>query len=1600
MVIVAGFGVDVVWSQCNSIIVVPDTNLSCAPGIFQLKALNVPKGSLIQWNTGNGFSAGTDSFKLIVPDPDTIDLLLKIVLPGGAVCNRSFPKIVKVIPKPDPLFSISKNKICDVADSFTLTDNTKGSVFRTYLIDGSLYGTNKTSFKATFNSDGKKNIVMMAEDKYGCRSVKTFVDVAEVYAAPSIDINTFGKDLCIGESAAVSLNTSLKATEIISAVWKMPGANPASSTKQTPSTFTYSKAGSYDVSVDVTSNKQCTYTVTKKNAFDIHAPTPIKLTLSDSVLCVPENVVFKVEDPKVAGILKWNVKGPTEYDSINYFTRSFYFTQPGTFDAEVSFEDNFCTYTIHKTGAIKAEKLAADFKAESYYDCEIPFTAKFTNKTTSTSTGKITYEWYVLDTMGNILDSANTKDFQYKVEDWGYYDVQLIATHENGCVDVSNHDKLIRADSIRIVYFPQPKYVCLNQDVVLLNQSQNSSYRTNDVFRWWLYQHGSSTPIDSSYQLQPVFNAKYTGSYDVKVKAENALGCKQEDFQEEVFEVVVPKADFISSQDTICSGVEFKLRPKNYPPSGQYRHNWKLVNGNDTTYVQYTEEPEITLDKPGKYEVIYDISIFGYCKDTAVKKNAFVISGIESDFNTNGLRACRNLGFDGIANVQNHVYGNSSGKIKYHWFSETSGAAIDHDTTDHATFNFASKGRYAIGLLAINSNHCSDSSELKIIDVGMNPIIELEDSSVCAGAEIKWKNTTDTFTNRWFSGISPNTSNYSISNPFADSGTLKVFKNGDYIFHFIASRDSICFDTTSIPISIIAPVADFHTLDSNFYCAPSYVRFRSDSENADTLFWDFGDGKKLTTTDYRVTTLYTENTGSLKPFTVTLIAKNHSGCTDTIVKKDFIKIDGPAIDYHLENFTGCEPLKVKFVGQTQNVYKMYIDHGDGTDFGFELGSEHAYHNTYRIIEQPYNPLVLVVDKNGCTSVLKADSTVRVKPGPIARIGILDSFGCAPLTIDYLYLGQDGKTWNWDFDGNGTHDGNNAAGKHIYNIPGHYNMTLTNTNTWNCSDTAIREIYAVAPPDVDIGISSVLCVGQDFSATDLTQFDLPFKSREWEITTSSGSSKSTDSIITLPATGSGKSMQIKLTVTDTLGCTAEKKLVKTIRDSANSEAPIIHVVSVADTNVVRMDFASPALPYQKTFILRDNSGNWDYLDTISPKEIVNHDSTTKTRNQRYCYSLQHIDSCGYSSAQAEKHCTILLNISTAIPGKIDLNWTAYEGWTSVSKYQVFRNKNGVWNILDEVPGTQLNYSDPDVCPDTYCYRIEAIDPTGNYRSVSNPECASIRESQNLSVTDVKVVTVAENEFVKIELNTNNDDDHFILIRENGSLSQEFELTERTFEDHSVNVQNTSYFYRALGINTCGVQGKTGSPGNSILLTLDQNTGDSFTLRWTPYEGWPGGVQRYQVYRLNRDVRENVKTVNGSTLETKGSLTSNGSSAYCFVVEAENSDTLVSTSNEVCLTGNPYVYIPNAFRPTSVNGNNIFRPSVLFIEAPGQSEKGLYEFVIADRWGGILFTSNNPSMGWDGKVDGVDVQEGSYFYTLRVRGSDGFAKSFSGMVTLLR
>jgi len=111
---------------------------------------------------------------------------------------------------------------------------------------------------------------------------------------------------------------------------------------------------------------------------------------------------------------------------------------------------------------------------------------------------------------------------------------------------------------------------------------------------------------------------------------------------------------------------------------------------------------------------------------------------------------------------------------------------------------------------------------------------------------------------------------------------------------------------------------------------------------------------------------------------------------------------------------------------------------------------------------------------------------------------------------------------------------------------------------------------------------------------------------------------------------------------------------------------------------------------------------------------------------------------------------------------------------------------------------------------------------------------------------------------------------------------------------------------------------------------------------------------------------------STGETTSSIVVNDDGNYWAEVTigpCSYSDTLlfVPTAFE------PYVFMPNIFTPNGDGKNEKFGPVAQDIRD--------YQFRIYNRWGELLFETNDFEKGWHGKIDNEMASSGVYFYTIR-------------------
>jgi gliding motility-associated-like protein len=90
--------------------------------------------------------------------------------------------------------------------------------------------------------------------------------------------------------------------------------------------------------------------------------------------------------------------------------------------------------------------------------------------------------------------------------------------------------------------------------------------------------------------------------------------------------------------------------------------------------------------------------------------------------------------------------------------------------------------------------------------------------------------------------------------------------------------------------------------------------------------------------------------------------------------------------------------------------------------------------------------------------------------------------------------------------------------------------------------------------------------------------------------------------------------------------------------------------------------------------------------------------------------------------------------------------------------------------------------------------------------------------------------------------------------------------------------------------------------------------------------------------------------------------------------------------------PWIYVPNVFTPNADGNNDFFSVKADCIVD--------FEVLILNRWGEIMYRSNDVNFQWDGTYMGEPAQDSVHVYKMFARDYSGVGIPLKGDVTLLR
>lgn len=338
------------------------------------------------------------------------------------------------------------------------------------------------------------------------------------------------------------------------------------------------------------------------------------------------------------------------------------------------------------------------------------------------------------------------------------------------------------------------------------------------------------------------------------------------------------------------------------------------------------------------------------------------------------------------------------------------------------------------------------------------------------------------------------------------------------------------------------------------------------------------------------------------------------------------------------------------------------------------------------------------------------------------------------------------------------------------------------------------------------------------------------------------------------------------------------------------------------------------------------------------------------SKTYVVKMSSKDGCGNDSDTKLMSSMTIKGQSNG--GGVELNWNEYPIQTEFKSYELYKNGSllETFTNIDEI-----EYSDSELdCEDTYVeYYVRAVLLDGTSKSstigvnVDHTNNKSI-ESASVTVSGEKVFVLANVPSKSYELLVEKAEKGEMLYRLVGRLANANE-----FQDDNVSPDKKSYCYK-ISYSSCGNQYPATPPICTILLKKDFTT---FT--WEKEQPFLEPVDKFTMLQNGSSgSAEQFVLTPGQPFMPK--INGESDPEYTFQIRATSKDeNFESFSNVAYYKSNINISFPSAFTPDGIDMHN---DQIKPISEPLRS----YSFTVYDRWGGVMFYTEDQAEGWDGNI----------------------------------
>lgn len=896
------------------------------------------------------------------------------------------------------------------------------------------------------------------------------------------------------------------------------------------------------------------------------------------------------------------------------------------------------------------------------------------------------------------------------------------------------------------------------------------------------------------------------------------------------------------------------------------------------------------------------------------------------------------------------------------------------DGVQNPTHAYDTAGYYTVELIVTNGLGCRDTAWSNVW-ANPAPRVHFDFENVCTDTLFTFTNGTTIDTGQvvawvWDFGdgtppVQTPSATYSYANP------------GSYNVTLLAVSDSGCPALLTRPVySFPMPFADFSPTDvcegnvSSFLDLSSVV-----TGNIGGWQWDFGDQLGLSDLQNPVYTY--ADTGT---YNVTLIATTDSMCRDTLTQLVTVHASPTAGFF---NDTVCAQLEMTFTDTSTVISGAIISwlwyFGDGQ----VSTNQHPTH-IYTTGGQ-YTVSLVVQSDLGCIDTLA--KTIYVYPKPVANYST--QAVCQNATTNFTDLsviaaGSQITNWNWSFGDPAAATSTVQSPTHVYDTSGVYTVTLITETNFGCLDTVTRTAQVYNLPV------------SDFIFNDVCRYNAA-------VFTNTSTIAAGSSIVDYYWNfGNGTFSPAQNPVGQLYAAAGFYDVVLLTHSNNGCRDTLMQTIEIFPVPVAMFSYDSVCFPL---------ATNFDDLSSVSGNYIVD-DRTWKFGDGTAPSTLQN----PAHSFPAWGDYTVQLTVTTNTGCTNDTTFSPVRVYPKPNA--LFSNKianclNDTTTFLDLstiensptdfLTGWNWNFDDGTTSPSTDTAHVYAQHGFYNVELAieTNHGC------QDTTVIPVEIYPLPE---VNFTVDTNFGCQPFrALFTDLTTIASPYGLStwEWNFGDKpdTISTRNPYYTYNNetlghLDIGVYSVYLRVTSAKGCVSDTIYQNYMTEYPKPDALFSVDPKRTDiLFPKIRITDLSSPNVvdweyDLGDGSISTLRNPIYSYSDTGYFDIWQFVTTQFGCKDTVNYTIKIDPLFtfYIPSAFTPDADTKNEEFFGAGIGIAQ--------YRMRIYDRWGELLFESNEYDYHWDGSYKGKQVQKGVYVYRFDLVDVKGEPHIYRGHVTLFR